>query len=415
MRRYYWMDKQLKTNLPIFIIAALCAVFLLGIGIFFGQNYAKGLEQKYIHAIAPLYPDSVINGSAFEKIAFNNSDLLPVFGSSEEHREDGPFQASNFFSKYPTGFAPFDACKGYAQSITEAMALASVGNSLNGKKVVISFTPKQFMTPPLSEKLYSGFFTALHANELVFSPWLSYQTKQLAAKRMLDYPETLKNDPLLLFAMQQLAKDTTMSKVLYWIVFPLGRLQANIMELQDHYQSVMYVLQNKGTLENSLDTHVPDSINWQAELTSATINAQQQTAGDQYGFIPSARARVNKLFRAQPVGSADQQYVDDLNNHGEFEDFALMLQILKELGAKPILVGRPINDKFYNHIGISNDALNQYYVRLEALAAEYNVPLVDFKEFQNDIYFGVDPAPHTSQEGWVYVDQIYNKFYHENI
>jgi D-alanine transfer protein len=409
------MDKKSKTDLPISIVAALCAVFLLGIIIFVGQNYAQGLEQKYIHAIAPLYPDSVINGSAFEKVAFSTPDLLPVFGSSEEHLQDSPFQANNFFRTYPTGFAPFDACKGYAQSITEALALASVGNSLNGKKVVISFTPKQFSAPPLSEKMYSGFFTALHANELIFSPFLTYQTKQLAAERMLEYPKTLQGDPLLLFATQQLASGTTMSKILYWASFPLGRLQADIMELQDHYQSVAYIFQNKAVLDSSSTQHVPEAINWQSELASATTIAQQQAAGDQYGFSPSVRERVARMFHAQPVGSADQEYLNNLNSSGEFENFGLLLQILKELGAKPILVGRPIKDNFYNHIGISDDALNQYYVRIEALAAQYDVPLFDFKQFQNDIYFGIDPTSHTSQEGWVHVDQIYDKFYHEHI
>lgn len=121
----------------------------------------------------------------------------------------------------------------------------------------------------------------------------------------------------------------------------------------------------------------------------------------------------SKKYQAKPDAVGDKQYIQDLKNSKEPADFALLLQILKELGAKPMLVGRPMNDKYYNSIGISNNALNNYYAEVETIAAHYKVPINDFKDFQNDIYFGIDPASHTSPEGWVYVDSVYNNFYHE--
>ncbi len=410
-----------QKNLPLSLIATVCAILLIAIAIFFGQNYANNLEQKYIHAIAPLYPDSVINGSALQKVALQQTDLLPVYGASEEHKEAGPFQASQFFQNYPTGFTPFDACKGGADSLTELEALASVGKSLQGKKVIISFTPKGFFDKPMSQKMYKGFFTGLHANELIFSPYLSYSTKQLSARRMLHYPETLGDDPLLSFAIDQLARNTWLSKMLYWIAYPLGRMQADIMESQDSYQSVSYIFHNQKMLDNNQPHVVPATIDWQANLVQGLSQAQQQDSNNPFGFSKSGWKLVKRrrtkpyMFKPRPYGSADAKFIKDLKTSPESADFSLELQILKELGAKPLLVGRPINDKYYNAIGISNAALNEYYAEIESIAAKYNMPIVDFKNFQNDIYFGVDPAPHTSQEGWVYVDQVYNNFYHENI
>ena len=219
---------------------------------------------------------------------------------------------------------------------------------------------------------------------------------------------------MLAFAVNQLAKNTVVSRMMYCVAFPLGRLQAAILELQDQYQSVVYIQDNQQQLKHHNKSHIPAAIDWQAELATALNQAQQQSTNNQFGFNNHDWLKVRRGYKARPSGSTDDQYLQDLKTSGEAEDFALLLQILKELGAKPMLVGRPTNDKYYNSVGISNAAINKYYDEVESIAARYNMPIADFKDFQNDIYFGVDRAPHTSPEGWVHVDQLYDNFYHEN-
>ena len=403
-----------RKNLPLSLIAAGCAILLIAVAIFSGQNYANNLEQKYIHAIAPLHPDSVINGSALEKVALKNPDLLPVYGASENLIEPGKFQASQFFQNYPTGFNTFVIAKGYEDSLTEALELGSVGKSLAGKKVVITFTPEQFTKPMISAKQYKYFFTGLHANEFIFSPYLKYSTKQMMAEHMQKYPATLQNDPLLSFAIGQLRQSTWLSKILYWMSYPLGRIQANIMELQDNYQSVSYILRNKQLLDNDQPRVVPANINWQVDLAAAHNQAVQEDGGNPFGFSAHGWRIIKKkhLYHKKTYGAGDKKYLESLKKSPEASIFSLELEVLKELGAKPLLVGRPLNDKYFNANGISNNALNEYYATVDSIAKKYDMPIVDFKNLQNDIYFGVDPAPHTSPEGWVYIDQIYNNFYH---
>jgi poly-D-alanine transfer protein DltD len=92
-----------------------------------------------------------------------------------------------------------------------------------------------------------------------------------------------------------------------------------------------------------------------------------------------------------------------------------MLRVLKDMGAQPLLLGRPQKADYLLAIGVSTAVLPAYYARLHQVAQPYDFPVVDMAEHQNDHYFSVDTVPHTSRLGWVYVDQILDEFYHGNL
>jgi poly-D-alanine transfer protein DltD len=93
---------------------------------------------------------------------------------------------------------------------------------LKGKQVVISFTPAMFNSTEVGQKSYSGDFSRLHANQMVFSPYVSLELKQQAASRMLEYPDTFAKDPLLGFALQNLAASSPFNTFLYNLSVPAG-------------------------------------------------------------------------------------------------------------------------------------------------------------------------------------------------
>src|SRR5262249_7213797 len=120
--------------------------------------------------------------------------------------------------------------------------LAAIGPDLRGKKVVISLSPGSFFNHRMVEKgAYAANFSRLHANALVFSADLSFDLKQAAARRMLEYPRTLRHDWLLRFALKQLADGSLWSRVLYYTVLPLGRLQNLVLRLQDHWEMIRFI------------------------------------------------------------------------------------------------------------------------------------------------------------------------------
>jgi poly-D-alanine transfer protein DltD len=179
----------------------------LGAALLFGWwCYARRVEAERIHALAaPAFLERVPDRAALQREALRHDDLLPIYGSSEVLLVD-PHHATVLFRDYPTGFTVFPVGGRGCCSLLHLQKLASAGRMLRGKKVVVSFTAETFfLDPTVGPERYAGNFSPVHAGELAFSLDLSYEVKQHIARRMLHYPETLEQDPLLRFAVEKLA------------------------------------------------------------------------------------------------------------------------------------------------------------------------------------------------------------------
>ena len=86
-----------------------------------------------------------------------------------------------------------------------------------------------------------GQFLPLHAGELAFNTRLSLRLRQDAARRMLQYPATVADRPLLRFALENLADGSPLGLACYDAVLPLGMLQNAILRFQDHWNVVCYL------------------------------------------------------------------------------------------------------------------------------------------------------------------------------
>ena len=71
-----------------------------------------------------------------------------------------------------------------------------------------------------------------------------------------------------------------------------------------------------------------------------------------------------------------------------------------------------MNIQIWETLGVSEQAQNSYYQKLHAVVDPYHMPLIDFQQYGNDEYFSIDMASHTSREGWIYVDQTLDAFFH---
>ena len=393
------------------LIAMLAAVLLLGAALIAGQAYAEALENRYVHALAPAHAVLNIVGSALTKAALQQPDLLPVFGASEALVQWSPYQSAYFFKNYPTGFETFEVAKAGVASLTDAETIAALGSDLSGKKIVITYTPSVFSSTQINHVAYAGLFSRLHANELAFSTQLSFETKQEAAQRLMDYPGTLKKDPILQFALQHLASDSPLDRALYDVTWPLGKLQTLKLELQDHFQTVSYILSKPGL--NPDVTRQPATIDWNQLAARARQEQMQNANNNPYGFDNKIWSQqFAHQFTPQPDGSSDQAYIAAVENSAEWIDLDILLRTLTELGAQPLLLGRPINRAYFGALGISPAAQQVFYDRLHQITARYYVPVVDFANYGDDKFFSIDPSPHTSREGWVYVDQVLDEFFH---
>ncbi|MGA7192442.1 MAG: D-alanyl-lipoteichoic acid biosynthesis protein DltD [Anaerolineales bacterium] len=395
------------------LTAGLVSILLLILGLIGFNFYARSLEQRYVNALAPLDLTQTINGIALQRAALYQSDLLPVYGSSEITMIDTPYDAEKFFATYPTGFTVFQVANLGAASLTMAQDLAALGPDLRGKKIVISFSPATFTMSKLPPDYYAGNFSPLHAYEIVFSPYLSMGLKIEAAKRMLDFPATLQSDSFLDFAIKQMTRASRTNRILYYLSWPLGELQITTMHLQDHAEVVFYLWSH---LIDPNVKKIPQKINWSTAFSSALAEQKQHTLSNSLGVEDEDWWWYQHVV-TDPIsaGSEDKSFIYRVEQHPEWTDLDILLGVLQESGAEPLILSRPMNVRLWEALGVSEQAQNTYYVKLNDVVNQVHMPLIDYQPYGTDIYFSIDQGAHTSRYGWVYVDQTLDEFFHGRI
>lgn len=105
----------------------------------------------------------------------------------------------------------------------------------------------------------------------------------------------------------------------------------------------------------------------------------------------------------------DHSYAESL----EYDDFQLMLDILKEAGAKPLFVIIPVNGAYYDYTGFPQKGRQDYYNRIKQQISESGFTYADYSDHEYDPYFMRDTI-HIGWKGWVYLDEDMQKFLEEN-
>lgn len=390
--------------------AAVAAVLLVGVALGGINWYARYLEQRYIHALAPQLFNQKLQGIALQAAAFRQSDLLPLYGSSELEIHS-PYHPNVVFRAYPTGFTVFPVGRPGATCLIMLQKLAAVGGDLRGKKVALSVSPDWFFDEMVNESAYAGNFSRLQAFQLIFDNQLSWGLKQRIARRMLQYPATLENAPLLKFALRQLVEGSSRSRTQYALSLPLGKLKAMQFRSQDHWATLMLIRE-----QSRLSPQVPrqaDTFDWPLLITQAERERLPLARNNDFGFdnrlwLEKFREEATALHNKR----SDDEFLQKMQGSLEWTDLDLLLQLLKERGAQPLILSAPMHGVYYNYLGVTRTARQVYYDKLQQAAATYKVPLLSFADHDEDKYFCIDPTSHLSRKGWVYYEQALDAFYH---
>lgn len=368
---------------------------------------AKRLEARYIHALAPEVEveDAKVKlqGVALQRVAAAQPDLMLLYGSSElvKPMENKP---NEFFADYPTGFNVFPVGKPGSTSLTVAQKLGGTGTALRGKKVAISLSPGWFFTEVFDPKYYEGNFSENQVMQLCYSDALSWELRRDLARRMIEYPRTLDNRPLLDFSLRCLASDSKIDHLLYRVSQPLGSLNRGICLAQDHLEVAIHIMDDFGALKSR--PRQARRVVWNDVLKRAIRFSNKNAV---------QKKRNEVAMRHLPRASRDFAFRNTLSKAKEWTDFELMLRVLKELGAKPLIMSMPVEDIRLEVYGISPETRTAYNERLVGLAAKYQFPLVDFREYQRDPSFLVDFLDHLSGSGWLYYNKALDDFFHDRL
>jgi D-alanine transfer protein len=380
------------------IASGLVATVLFGVGM-----VAVHLEHTTILATAPeLFPLKK-QGLAFQRAAAHAPNVLPLYGSSELMVPPVPERASMFFRTAPTGFQVSPVGAGGANSLSMLQKIGALGSDLRAKKLAISISPGWCLsTNPRWREGYKGNFSLMAASEIVFGTALDFDLKRDIASRILKYPSTLENSPFLEFALRRLASDRWLDRVIFCALWPLGKAQTAILELQDHFAAFSYIRHKM----KPAPQFRPETLDWPKLIVN--VSGTKTTDADKV-------IKASSLEEGETLGRQDVAFRSDMNASPGWIDLELLLRTLASVHASPLLLSMPIAGDVYDREGISRSSREDYYVKLRALAQRYHFPLVDFEGHDEDPAFLYHHQSHLTAKGWIYYNRALDDFFHGSV
>jgi D-alanine transfer protein len=399
---------QAKAAMPHLVSALIVCGFAAAI-LFLGRMIAVHLERSTLALTAPTDFPLKNQGLAFQRAAARAPDVLPLYGSSEFF-SGGPQKASAFFRAVPTGFRVSPVGKPGSDSVIMLQKLGALGGDLHGKKLAISISATWFTVPDTTLYWYRGNFSLVAASELVFGAALDFNLKRDIASRMLQFPQTLERSPLLEFALRRLASGRVFDRIVFCALWPLGKIQNAILDFQDHFASVNHILHEAKPAPRAQS----QMLDWPSLIAKA---------GEAGGANETEYAKTSGPEKQTVASRSGASFCQRLDEAREWVDLELLLRVLTELHAQPLLLSMPMDGPFYDKAGVSRSVRECYYRKIRGLAKRYNFALVDFEQHDEDSAF-LDhqnprlkhvPSAHLTAKGWIFYDRVLDDFFHGRV
>lgn len=194
------------------------------------------------------------------------------------------------------------------------------------------------------------------------------------------------------------------NKFAYGAISPIAKMYYGMLQKKDMYYTIGSGHERKLQPSPSVKGKT-----W-AELEKEASIFGAKRAGDNPFYINQ------KLFdhKLKPIM---KKMKDSREGHSyaespEYKDFQIMLDILKQAGAKPLFVTIPVNGKWYDYTGFPKEGRTGYYEKINRQIRDNGYEVADLTKHEYDPYFFKDTI-HVSYKGWVYIDKAIEKFYKE--
>jgi D-alanine transfer protein len=200
----------------------------------------------------------------------------------------------------------------------------------------------------------------------------------------------LTKSPLLEFALERLASGRLFDRLIFCAIWPIGKMQTAVIDLQDHFAALNYILRES----KSAPLRHPEMLDW----SKLIAEAGERKAADKEQMIPRWRETGFLAF---------------LNDAPEWMDLELLLRALAKIHARPLLLSMPMAGEFYDQAGVSRSAREAYYKKIHAFAQRYNFALVEFEGHDDDPAFLDQKHTHLTAKGWMFYNRALDDFFHD--
>ncbi len=388
-----------------------CVAALVLAGVTHGIARAKVRQHIERFNVYP-QPEKLV-GVALPRQAFSDPALLPVYGSSELTQPQGN-RADEFFGAHPTGFGAFLMGNPGETCLIIATKLAAAGPAAQGKKAVVFLSPGWFQAPELDPPGFKANFSPLQGGIFVAESRLSPELKRDLARRLLDYPEVIRQTPLLEPALDTLAGRATAADRVATALGAPFRVAQNV--LQREMDAFWVGMSPPRARPGGVGVMESGSINWARRSQEADAVYARQPAQTPYSTGPKTWFDHNLQRRfvdpKHPDSTPDENFEKACLSSKEWTDFDLLLRAAREMKVRLLVICQPLNAKFGQLQGLTAKSSTLFYDRLREAAAPYKVRLLTFPDGERDPHFYQD-CTHPSAKAWIAYDAALDTFYHE--
>ena len=326
---------------------------------------------------------------------------LVVLGSSELGRvSEHPFHIKQLFNY--DDFHIMAIGGGNFQNIIQASMLGSLGNDFPKKKFILSESFIWFDQFGMNPKAFLSRVSNEHVYYTLINPKISKETKEKFMKRVLELSKDNKNVHETFERYKRRLVDHKGTMLDDWII------KMDVEKFALNNKISFYFTGNVTPIPSS--GPVTPNYDWK-ELQNKYLNdAKVRTEGNDFGI--EKRYYASEIQnRLEKLKNSAAKYKYDIST--EYDDYALVLQMAKEMGLEVEVVNFPINGKWYDYIGIGPEQRAIYAKKITEITESFGYKIMDLTSKEYEPYYMYDTV-HPGWKGWPEVAEEMLKFYQKN-
>ncbi|NRD79273.1 D-alanyl-lipoteichoic acid biosynthesis protein DltD [Bacillus sp. BRMEA1] len=341
----------------------------------------------------------MFQGKYIQQAMLDDNSYLPMYGSSELARLD-KFHPSNYFQETKAPFTPFLVGRGGTESLIHLLNFSEHIDQLKGKKIVFVLSPQWFQRKGTDESHFVPNYSSLQGYDFAFNQNINPKVKRKAIKRLLRFTP-VNSDPILSTLYKAEITNDPWTKGKAMAVRPIALAYKNLLEKKDLY----YSLVGSTPASREMSRGVKDK-SWNQLESLANEEGSGLSTNNKFYISNYQYNKIKKLVPSLKGGKKHMTY----GTGPEYRDFQLVLDLLKESGAKPLFISVPCNGYWYDYTGFPKEGRIAYYNRIRNQVLKMGFPIADFSKHEYDPYFLKDTI-HIGWKGWVYTDRAIQDFY----
>lgn len=326
---------------------------------------------------------------------------LVVLGSSELGRvSEHPFHIKQLFNY--DDFHIMAIGGGNFQNIIQASMLGSLGNDFPKKKFILSESFIWFDQFGMNPKAFLSRVSNEHVYYTLINPKISKETKEKFMKRVLELSKDNKNVHETFERYKRRLVDHKGTMLDDWIIKMDVEKFALNNKISFYFTGDVTPIPSSGPVTPNYD--------WK-ELQNKYLNdAKVRTEGNDFGI--EKRYYASEIQnRLEKLKNSAAKYKYDIST--EYDDYALVLQMAKEMGLEVEVVNFPINGKWYDYIGIGPEQRAIYAKKITEITESFGYKIMDLTSKEYEPYYMYDTV-HPGWKRWPEVAEEMLKFYQKN-